>query len=58
MVTLASLSVGTVTPPESEMISGALDAHVIVLPFSPDVDRKMFPVTLEALSPGPNWMVK
>ena len=53
MVTKASLSVGTVTPPEIERIAGALDSQVMPLPFTPEVGRKIFPVTLEAESPGP-----
>src|SRR5579863_6274827 len=53
MITLASLSEGTVTPPEIEMMPGALELHVIVLPFVPEVGRTILPVTRDAESPGP-----
>src|SRR5258705_4398119 len=53
IVTIASLSAGTVTPPELVMTVGLLDVQEIVLPFAALVGRKMLPVTLESESPGP-----
>ena len=53
MLTLASLSVGTGTPPELLITSGLLEVQVMSLPLMPSVGRTRLCCTLVAVSQGP-----